>query len=55
MNEFRGAEHSGEAMLILDLSDEVFQNAAGPVGEKAGAFTLAFCSGIDTCPSSLRA
>jgi hypothetical protein len=55
MNEFRGAEHSGEAMLILDLSDEVLENAAGSVGEKAGAFTLAFCSGIDTCLSSLRA
>ena len=55
MNEFKGAEHSDEAMLMLDLSDEALENAAGSVGEKAGALTLAFCSGIDSCPSSVRA
>ncbi len=47
MNEFNGAEHSDEAMLMLDLSEEVW--------EKAGAMTFAFCSGIDSCPSSVRA
>ena len=55
MNEFRGAEHSDEAMLMLDFSDEALENAAGSVWEKAGAMTLAFCSGIDSCPSSVRA
>ena len=58
MNDFRGAEHSDEAMLMLDLSDEALENAAGCMGsvwEKAGALTLAFCSGIDSCPSSVRA
>jgi hypothetical protein len=55
MNEFNGAEHSDEAMLMLDLSDEALENAAGSVWEKAGALTLAFCSGIDSCPSSVRA
>ena len=37
MNEFRGAEHSDEAMLMLDLSDEALENAAGSVWEKAGS------------------
>ena len=55
MNEFIGAEHADEAMLMLYFSDEVLENAAGPVREKAGAMTLAFCSGIDSCPSSVRA
>jgi hypothetical protein len=55
MNEFREAEDSDEAMLMLDLSDEALENAAGSVWEKAGAMTLAFCSGIDSCPSSVRA
>ena len=55
MNEFMGAKHNDEAMLILDLSDETLENAAGSVWEKAGALTLAFCSGIDSCPSSVRA
>ena len=55
MNEFKRAEHGDEAMLMLDLSDEALENAAGSVWEKAGALTLAFCSGIDSCPSSVRA
>ena len=36
---------------ILDVSDETLESAAGAMREKAGAFTLAFCSGLDTCPS----
>jgi hypothetical protein len=55
MNEFIEAQHADEAMLTLDVSDEVLENAAGSVREKAGAMTLAFCSGIDSCPSSVRA
>jgi hypothetical protein len=55
MNEFSGAEHRDEAMLMLALSDQALENAAGSVWEKAGAMTLAFCSGIDSCPSSVRA
>jgi hypothetical protein len=55
MNEFIGAGHADQAMLILDVPDEILENAAGSVREKAGAMTLAFCSGIDSCPSSVRA
>jgi len=40
-----------EEILSLQVSDEALEAAAGSVKEKAGAFTLAFCSGLDTCPS----
>jgi hypothetical protein len=39
-----------EDILTFDVSDEALEAAAGTVREKAGAFTLAFCSGLDTCP-----
>jgi hypothetical protein len=40
-----------EDVLSFEVSDEALEAAAGLVKEKAGAFTLAFCSGLDTCPS----
>ena len=40
-----------EEILSIEVSDEALEAAAGSVKEKAGAFTLAFCSGLDTCPS----
>jgi hypothetical protein len=40
-----------EEILSFEVSDEALEAAAGSVREKAGAFTLAFCSGLDTCPS----
>jgi hypothetical protein len=39
-----------EEILSFEVSDEALEAAAGSM-EKAGAFTLAFCSGLDTCPS----
>jgi hypothetical protein len=44
-------EVTDDVFLIYDVSDEALETAAGSVREKAGAFTLAFCSGFDTCPS----
>jgi hypothetical protein len=44
-------DHREEDVLICEISDEALEAAAGTVTEKAGAFTLAFCSGLDTCPS----
>jgi hypothetical protein len=41
-----------EEILNFEVSDEALEAAAGSVKEKAGAFTLAFCSGLDTCPSA---
>jgi hypothetical protein len=40
-----------ETNLTYDASDEALESAAGSVWQKAGAFTLSFCSGLDTCPS----
>ena len=40
-----------EEILSFEVSDEALEAAAGSVKEKAGAITLAFCSGLDTCPS----
>jgi hypothetical protein len=51
MNDFDQIERTDEAILIYDVSDEAIENAAGLAKEKAGAFTLSFCSGLDTCPS----
>jgi hypothetical protein len=39
-----------EEILSFNVSDEALEAAAGSVKTKAGAFTLAFCSGLDTCP-----
>jgi hypothetical protein len=44
--------HSAEDdTLTFELSDEVLEAAASSMREKAGAFTLAFCSGVNSCPS----
>jgi hypothetical protein len=51
MYDFAKIEQTDEAMLVCDVSDVDIENAAVSVKEKARAFTLAFCSGFDTCPS----
>jgi len=40
-----------EEILTFEVSDEALEAAAGTMKDKAGAFTLAFCSGLDTCPA----
>ncbi|MFZ3360085.1 MAG: hypothetical protein WCA56_21980 [Xanthobacteraceae bacterium] len=50
MNELH-IDQREEEILTFDVSDEALEAAAGTVNEKAGAFTLAFCSGLDTCPA----
>jgi hypothetical protein len=39
-----------EEILTFEVSDEALEAAAVSTKTKAGAFTLAFCSGLDTCP-----
>jgi hypothetical protein len=51
MDDLARIEQTDETMLTYEVSDEAIENAAGSVKEKAAAFTLAFCSGVDTCPS----
>jgi hypothetical protein len=40
-----------EEILSYEVFDEALEVAAGTVNEKAGAFSLAFCSTINTCPA----
>jgi hypothetical protein len=44
-------EQTEEEILSFQVSDEALEAAAVSVKDNAGAFTLAFCSGLDTCPS----
>lgn len=39
-----------EELLAFEVSDEALEAAAGMVKERAGSLTVAFCSGLDTCP-----
>ncbi len=39
-----------EAILTYEISDEAVEAAAGTVKDRAGNLTVAFCSGLDTCP-----
>lgn len=40
-----------QEVLSYEVSDEALEAAAGTMKDKAGSFTLAFCSGLDTCPA----
>ncbi len=37
--------------LSYEVSDEALEAAAASVTDEAGSITLAFCSGLDTCPA----
>lgn len=39
-----------EDTITYEVSDEALEAAAGTMKDRAGALTLAFCSGLDTCP-----
>jgi hypothetical protein len=43
-------DQTDEEFLTADVSDEALESAAGAAKAMAGSFTLAFCSGLDTCP-----
>jgi hypothetical protein len=51
MNDISTVDLTDEMNLTRDVSDEALEMVAGSVYEKTGAFTLAFCSGLDTCPA----
>ena len=51
MDEREASEPYGLDDLNFECSDEAIEAAAGSVRDKAIAVTLAFCSGLDTCPS----
>jgi hypothetical protein len=41
----------GEDILHYEVSDEALEAAAGLQEDQAKNATVAFCSGLDTCPS----
>jgi hypothetical protein len=51
MSNSSKVELTDEMNLTFEVSDEALETAAGAVREKAGAITLSFCSGLDTCPA----
>jgi hypothetical protein len=40
-----------EETLTDELPDVALEVAAGKYGEVGNPFTIAFCSGLDTCPA----
>jgi hypothetical protein len=40
-----------DEQILFDVSDEALEAAAGSVKGNAVAVTVAFCSGLDTCPA----
>ena len=42
--------HIEELILDYDVCDQALEAAAGMPEDKAASFTLAFCTGLDTCP-----
>jgi hypothetical protein len=52
MNESTMSVHlTEEEILTCEVFDEALEAAACGMKDKAGAFTVAFCSGLDTCPA----
>jgi hypothetical protein len=43
-------DQAEEAILSYEVSDQALEAAATAVKDRAGSFTLAFCSGLDSCP-----
>lgn len=48
---FVEAEHIDDEHITSEISDEALERAAGTMKVAGGAFTVAFCSGLDTCPA----
>ena len=46
-----GLEGNEDEILSFQVSDETLETAAGVGSEKAGAYTISFCSGLSTCPA----
>jgi hypothetical protein len=46
-----GFEGNEDEILSFQVSDETLETAAGVGNEKAGSYTISFCSGLSTCPA----
>jgi hypothetical protein len=45
-----GLEQTEEEMLTYEVSDDALESATGTGREKAGNYTLYFCTALDLCP-----
>ncbi|HSV23438.1 MAG TPA: hypothetical protein VLJ17_10465 [Xanthobacteraceae bacterium] len=45
-----GIDQTEEEVLTYQVSDEALETAAGMGKEKAGNYTLGFCTGLAACP-----
>jgi hypothetical protein len=45
-----GLDQTEEEMLAYEVSDETLETAAGAGSEKAGNYTLYFCTYLSLCP-----
>ena len=52
MNEVDSSRQDDHALLVAEASDEALECAAGWERGKSTALTLAFCTGVDSCPSA---
>jgi hypothetical protein len=50
MSDTTRLEQTEEEILTFEVSDEALETAAD-AGKDRGNFTLAFCSGLSTCPA----
>lgn len=47
-----GLDRTEEEILTFEVSDESLETAAGTGKEKAGNYTLGFCTGFTSCPGN---
>jgi hypothetical protein len=45
-----GLDQTEDRMLAHEVSDEALESAAGMTSDKAGNYTLYFCTALDLCP-----
>jgi hypothetical protein len=46
-----GLDQTEAEILVSEVSDEALETAASTGTDKVVNFTLAFCSGLSTCPA----
>jgi len=44
-------DQAEEALFALDVTDRALEVAANSGMEARGAYTISFCTGLDTCPA----
>ena len=47
-----GLDQTEEEMLAYEVSDETLESAVGTGSEKAGNYTLYFCTSLGLCPGA---